>query len=642
MSDLYFHFTLGPVQGFVAQARRTRDFWAGSFILSWLSAVAMREVQKQAGADSIVFPKPAPAFLDALEKGKTGPRQGSIPNRFKAKVEQDFDPHKVKKAVRTAWSGLAEHIWQQDLKGCDQKTRIIWDRQVKAFWEIAWAITPDVEDSSVLSRIKNWRTHFPPDEPGVKCMMMEGWQELSGAERPGKGGNDFWVNLLGSEKAGIKTDLREGEQLCAIAFIKRRFSRHFGSLSAIDMPAGWRLKGWHLPNGMPSVHYMAAAPWLTQLIKKSNSDSGLKDALWQFHDAAYKLTGSYGEWDSNIACVKNAPGCNQKWAALDGTVYFDSMLENFKLWCNKSDEAKNLLHKLKRLREQAEIEPVSPFYAVLLMDGDQLGIYMGDADNQIIISTALAKFTNGVPKIVEKNNGALVYAGGDDVLALLPLEDAMTCALQLRQHYIESFGECDFPVSISAAIEYAHIKMPLGKVLGDAHALLDNIAKEKCGRDSLACRVWKPGGQALEWGMPWEKALAEDLNLVAIDKLANDFRNGGGKDASAMSSKFLYRIRERFEILNPQDGHAPVLNPEQAIDLMAMEYLNSGVSNAKNMEAARLIIAPLFDQCRPKKRIPSKTASKTKPKDFDLVPSEKCEADAALLVRFIANKGIER
>ncbi|MCB1813240.1 MAG: hypothetical protein KDK04_16180, partial [Candidatus Competibacteraceae bacterium] len=43
----HFQFTLGPVQGFVAQARRTRDFWAGSFILSWLSGVAMRAVQAQ-------------------------------------------------------------------------------------------------------------------------------------------------------------------------------------------------------------------------------------------------------------------------------------------------------------------------------------------------------------------------------------------------------------------------------------------------------------------------------------------------------------------------------------------------------------------------------------------------------------------
>ncbi|MDQ3773077.1 MAG: hypothetical protein M3461_01130 [Pseudomonadota bacterium] len=36
MSGRILHFTLGPVQGFVAQARRTRDLWGGSFLLSWL------------------------------------------------------------------------------------------------------------------------------------------------------------------------------------------------------------------------------------------------------------------------------------------------------------------------------------------------------------------------------------------------------------------------------------------------------------------------------------------------------------------------------------------------------------------------------------------------------------------------------
>lgn len=636
----YFHFTLGPVQGFVAQARRTRDFWAGSFILSWLSAVAMKEVQKQAGDESIVFPKPGKAFLEALEKGGAGsPRQGSIPNRFKAVVNADFDPEKVEAAVRNAWHDLAEHTWLKDLAHCEKATRDIWDRQVKAFWEIAWAITPDEKDSSVLSRIKNWRTHFPPDEFGVKCMMMEGWQELSGVERPGKDGNPFWDGLLKSGKEGIKTDLRESEQLCAIAFIKRRFARHFGTFSA-TMPGGWTLQGWHLSNGMPSVHYMAAAPWLAQLIKKAAGDPDLHKQMWAFHNTACALTDGYSESGSNIRCVKDALGntAEKEWAALDGTVYFDAMLENPKLWGDKSDDAKELLGQLKSLRKQAKIDAVSPFYAVLLMDGDQLGMYMGDADNQTIISDALAKFTGGVPKIVEDENGALVYAGGDDVLALLPLEDAMRCALKLRQLYMDSFDECGFPVSISAAIEYAHIKMPLGKVLGDAHDLLNNIAKEKCGRDSLACRVWKPGGKALEWGMPWVKAI--DGDRVVLEQLANNFRNGGGnsEDAAAMSSKFLYRIRERFEILNPEDGRAPVLDPEQAKDLMAMEYLNSGASNAKSMEEARLIIAPLLEQCRPKKRI----SSKTEAGKFYFEPSPRCEADAALLVRFIAHKGIER
>ena len=49
-----FHFTLGPVQSFVAQARRTRDLWAGSFLLSWLSGQAMKSILEQGG--QIIFP----------------------------------------------------------------------------------------------------------------------------------------------------------------------------------------------------------------------------------------------------------------------------------------------------------------------------------------------------------------------------------------------------------------------------------------------------------------------------------------------------------------------------------------------------------------------------------------------------------
>ena len=50
-----FHFTLGPVQGFVSQARRTRDLWAGSFLLSYLSGHAMKAIIDAGG--TIVFPK---------------------------------------------------------------------------------------------------------------------------------------------------------------------------------------------------------------------------------------------------------------------------------------------------------------------------------------------------------------------------------------------------------------------------------------------------------------------------------------------------------------------------------------------------------------------------------------------------------
>ena len=44
---LYFNFT--PVQSFVAQARRTRDLWAGSYLLAWLSGQAMNAIIADGG-----------------------------------------------------------------------------------------------------------------------------------------------------------------------------------------------------------------------------------------------------------------------------------------------------------------------------------------------------------------------------------------------------------------------------------------------------------------------------------------------------------------------------------------------------------------------------------------------------------------
>ena len=95
----YFHFTIGPVQSFVAQARRTKDFWAGSFLLSFLSGVAMAATEEAGG--KVLFPKPDENYLRALRgKNAKGPRQGNVPNRFKAEVPEDFDPSRVVATVR--------------------------------------------------------------------------------------------------------------------------------------------------------------------------------------------------------------------------------------------------------------------------------------------------------------------------------------------------------------------------------------------------------------------------------------------------------------------------------------------------------------------------------------------------------------
>ncbi len=675
----YFHFTLGPVQSFVAQARRTRDFWAGSFILSWLSGVAMREVIAQCNGDqqAILFPKAEPNFLnwisgdgkqDPSQQGSI-PKQGSIPNRFKAAIPADIDfkPQQVAEAVKTAWTALAELVYQQDIAGVSEIdlkcTRSIWDRQISHTWEIIWAMTDNVKDSALLDQRKNWRTYVAPEEPGVKCMMMDGWQELSGEASPNANNlENFWGKIRKSKKGGIRTDLRKKEYLCAIAFVKRRFPRHFAGLTKfvadneIKMPTStgehsWALCGWDIDVGRPSVSYMAAVHWLEHTILQTHCEkSGAVDeALWAFHDAAYKMTKEYGGWDNDIHCIKEAKPYH-KWKALDGNVFFTSDLENENNYQDPQLRTK-VIQKLKQLKSVSGLSEASPFYAVLMMDGDSLGKQMSDPKKQPLISDGLQQFTQRVSSIVWKRNGFLVYAGGDDVLAVLPIEDALPCSLAIRECYEAIFAkakaENDLVTSISAAIEFAHTHTPLTKVLRDAHSLLDDVAKERCGRDALAVRVWKPGGRVLEWAMPWEKSWemytdtsGNRCKRLVLERLVDDFKRDDHD--GQLSNGFIYKLREQLELLNPsqdkQQGGSP-LSFDQGVALMAAEYVDSGVFDAdiergQQFTHAHYVIKPLLEQCFPKYR------DMDKPEEERFQSVGIYRADAAMLVRFLAQKEV--
>ncbi len=651
----YFHFTLGPVQSFVSQARRTRDFWAGSFLLSWLSAVAIKAVihQENNNADVILFPKANKeylAFIEGKGKGKP-PKQGSIPNRFKAEINLDtFEPEQVTEAVQKAWVELANHIWKEDILKVLGENPIleqvgkVWERQIPAFWDISWVITPEIIDSSALDERKNWRTYVTPPEPGVKCSMMNGWQELSGIKRPNKSQHDkFWGELRKKDKNGIKNDIKENEYLCSIAYIKRRFSRYFNDSFIIEMPQKWILEGWEVPSGVPSVSYLSAVHWLEQA--NTYCDKAL---LKKFHDEAKKLTGEYGEWQTDIKCLRNGEDKKSKYFnSLDGNVFYRNNLENKNMFPDEEQQkqAEKVLELLKEINSTKiksiknsftkTLSPATPFYAILMMDGDSLGKNMSDTDKQDIISQGLSTFTEEVEDIVYNNNGFLIYAGGDDVLAILPLENAIPCARELRTFYNTCFeGNETLQTSLSGAIEFVHNKTPLTKILKDAHQLLDDIAKEKTGRDALAIRAWKPGGLQQEWAQPWEIALNPDTGITYLEEIATDFNN---QDDDSFSSKFLFKIRERFNTLNPIDEKKDqLLDEELAKSLMVMEYLNSNNNKKLSMADAKAKIEPLLIQCRPIKRDIEKSLDSKR-----WEKSKRLEAGGALLIRFLAQKGAE-
>lgn len=653
-----FQFTLGPVQGFVAQARRTRDFWAGSFILSWLSSVAIAAIQKQGG--NIQFPVPDPVYLRTLygtaDMKDAWPQQGSIPNRFMATtatVAGDFRPEWVSQAVKAAWRGLAEAVWQGDLAGyAGEPTRQIWERQIENFWEISWVLS-DGSQPGLLDQRKNWRNPVLPAEPGHKCMMMDGWQELSGVTATNmQPVNSFWKQLSEQGQTGIASDLGgEGlEHLCAMAYVKRRFSRYFAKVKVSLPGTGGEIHGWEVPSAVPSVAFLAAAPWLARVIDK------VPQAFKRFHEAAIGLVGateaahvgagSAGQsgFEIDIACVRQAaervPDFKRVWAGLDGQVYFDSALENHQrvFGPNLGREARAVSAELSKLVKAADLGRPSPYYAILLMDGDQLGKHMGDPAKQTPISQALNRFTSRAGDIVREHNGFLIYAGGDDVLALLSLDNALPAAAALQKDYAEAFAAQSWPgeavrSTLSGAIEFVHFRTPLTRVLTDAHKLLDKVAKDQTGRNAIAVRVWKPSGLAVQWAMPWEKAL-DEAGVVKITRVAAAFAGQGEDDAEGrnFSNKFFFRMQSLLERFDGKD-------PAVLQALLLAEYLHSYGDMAKrtqlDLDQLKDHLNGLLEQCWQYRR-PQAGAEAALDEECPLNP------EGALLVRFLAQKGLER
>jgi CRISPR-associated protein Cmr2 len=634
-----FHFTLGPVQGFVSQARRTRDFWAGSFLLSWLAGAAMQAVIQQGG--KINFPSPNDNYLKWLIGEKIGkpPHQGCIPNRFKAiqaEVPKSFKPVLVEQAVRTAWWALAESIWERDLKRYLNEpaelecTRTIWERQCEQFWEIAWALG---DDNALLDRRKNWRTQLLPEEAGVKCSMMAGWQELSGAASPTDSQlNDFWKPL----RERFTTDFDSDEALCAIAFIKRRFVSGFADLR-VEIPNNWTLYGWKVNGQMPSTSDLAAAHWIAQL--KSADPNTLK----QLRTATEESLGESDGGLSKLKCVGETG--LESLTRLHSSALFTHVLDNQKL-CADRKKVNAVKDAIKALDQKTS---PSPFYAILLMDGDSLGQLLQSEikDAPKKISDALNKFTTEVPNIVNEHNGFLIYAGGDDVLALFPMEDALKGAAAIRVEYLAAFQKA-FNKSgcstISAAITFAHIKTPLTRLLHNSHHLLDEIAKDATGRDALAVRVEKGSGETLQWARPWECALLPNSNTtLVIEDIAEQFKKTVTLTASkdvTFSNKFFYKIREQFALINPSEGQTySVFNEGEAVSLLAVDYLASGVNDGRRdklkITEAEALIKPLLEQCRPVTRDNNNGT-------VTFTTSNCLEPDGALLVRFFAQKGVEK
>lgn len=656
------HFTFGPVQGFVGQARRTRDLWAGSYLLSYLAGCAMSELHRLGG--NIVLPDVGsdPLFL-AIRRGQLpaspsapAAQIGSLPNRFKATVDEGLDGTVCSDVIDLKWTELAGAV--HDLLAVDFHLCLdeeAWKRQVENHWEYAWVIGGD---DQALDVRKILRTHLAPPEPGEKCTICGERQEVSGlglGSSSRQSMRDWWASLrktLVNERAvhgATVFDLGENERLCAICLIKR----------AYPLPrVAKKVLGWEVPVNYPSTHYLSAVDWLIRVLKASASHPVVTQEIVKFVAAATAAGVWPAERTADIAGVMAAGSGSgtdswETFVRLDGGAFFESVIRNeqeFEL--ADSSQQGELIGALRKLQESLPVQlgesrKATPFYALLLMDGDGMGALLQDYRNhQQGIAQALAQFCKNAHGIVNACNGRLVYVGGDDVLALLPVDWAVECARRCREAYMQAFSDHakEIPSSkatISAAIEYAHMQTALGVVVKDAHTLLDEVAKDSCGRDGLACRVWKRGGPVLTWAQPWEIVLETvtarcggELHRTILDEVLYLFRGRSDGEGGGFSSKFFYKLAGLFELL---DGSGALAGDAQAAGrLLAAEYLanreygwgEEWTREDKRAEAEESV-ARLLALCHGRRRMKSGA--------LELVG---LGSDGALLVRFLAQKEV--
>jgi CRISPR-associated protein Cmr2 len=304
-----------------------------------------------------------------------------------------------------------------------------------------------------------------------------------------------------------------------------------------------------------------------------------------------------------------------------------------------------LLENLGEL-EKAASDHAGNFYALLLMDGDQMGVLIRKHSAEAV-TPCLTKFASKVPELIEdeKHSGICIYAGGDDLLAMLPLDHALDAVTAVHELYVRSFalGESKIAATISAGLVFAHYRCAFSRVLKYAHVLLDDGAKDGAGRDALALAVLKPGGVACQWVGKFEKFSRNGGHYFA--PLIAAYRRNANREDRGLSSSFLYNLSERFAELFPlpgaRDAHndaGPGTSQDEPFDedtlqrLFVAEYLHGRLDKEpakaeKQREQAGQLMRQLIAVCyQPDARCSTK-------RRFDL--------EGARLIKFLALDGKE-
>ena len=233
--------------------------------------------------------------------------------------------------------------------------------------------------------------------------------------------------------------------------------------------------------------------------------------------------------------------------------------------------AMNLIKKVRgKDADRLESEKLGSYIAVIALDGDRMGEALSGfatKEKHRDFSEKLAAFARSVK--IASEDGVLVYAGGDDVLAVVKAPRAIPLAKELAASFKAKMSAEGLTASVGVAI--GSVKAPLQDVIREARAA-EGRAKHVYGRDALAVSVLKRSGETLRWGCKWASNAFEiyDRLTAASDRLSRfAYKLAGFLEPYSLASinaldEPMREIlcAETLHVLEQTEGAKDVLSPE--------------------------------------------------------------------------------
>jgi len=529
MTQYLFLFSIGPVQAFISQARKTGDLYAGSQMLSCLIDDAMETLEKASPEAERIYPRPE------IE---------SKPNRFIAIINTDTPEPigaAVEAAVRDRFRNMADEVFERFTSEISKPDG--YDKQIDRFLQVNWLMYPCQSDDyagcyEALERhfgaIKNVRAFEQFEETGRKCALdgernvkiyrqtRDETEKAKDVRKTKLFTHDVILIDDHSEDAGIRLkDLQPGEGLSAVGFTKRCFES----------------------GAFPSTAKIALMKTLDELERDDIGKESLK---------LYRNLYQSVHFDAQLYYPENLTRDYFKKHGLD----------------RLSKNLPSILKVYKNVEKNAEERKLQfqKYYAIILFDGDSMGKWLSgerltETSNLLSFHKALSEklgvFAQWAKSYLTPPKGQAVYAGGDDFLGLVNLDFLFEVMAKLRLEFNEMvskplFESSDFairdgkPLTFSAGIAVAHYKTPLSEVLKWARRMEKEAKEIDDNKDAFAISVIKHSGDIYKTAFKWYYNEIRTTDI--FDTLVQQIKTGH------FSGKSLMNLDTEFRRMTDVDG----------------------------------------------------------------------------------------